>query len=167
MKQDQFVPPTPEWIKQNAGKADLVADEHGNIRYARRTDARVINYLVERDILDHVHTHYALVYEDMRNCFHRKLSNYRNSIYATEFFGSDMSNGMFETMFLRVCRRIMGTPEHCIKFAIDTDASEAHRQMAWENRHAIAAAFDKLVESIDQARKEAEDKKTIAQGNYS
>lgn len=151
---EQLVPPTPEWIKQNAGNAELVTDEHGNIRYARRNDARIINYLVERGILDHTHAHYALVYEDMRNCFHRKLSSYRNTIYAAEFLGSDMSNGMFETMFLRVCRRIMGTPEHCIKFAIDSESTEYNRSMAWECRHRIQDAFELLVRSIDEVRKE-------------
>lgn len=156
MVHEEIIPPTPEWVKQNAGMVELVMDDSGNIKYAKKRDTRIINYLIEREILDQTHAHYALVFEDMRNCFRRKLSNYRNTIYAAEFFGGDISNGVFETMFLRVCRRIIGTPEHCIKFAIDSESTENNRSMAWECRHRIQDAFDLLVRSIDEVRKEFE-----------
>lgn len=171
---------TPE----RAAKGDLDCRRHeatGFIRHAEVRDRSALAFLVERGILDPHHAYYAMVFEDMHRAFLRRVGHKSNSLYACEFFGPDLSDGAFESLYLRVVRELSNRScraEGRIRHAITTfipallwDArksdtglrQERDRLLYWKQPGKPAPfgpdeyriAFDALVDTIDTVREQA------------
>lgn len=166
---DEIVPPTPEWLAQHEGRVHIDTDPNGKFVGAARKDTTLLAWLLRREILTESHAYYAMVFLDMRHYFRRKVGYRPNNMYALEFFGSNNS-GVLETIYLRVCRKIMGENERLLNYAMEMEADDTCRivRLAKDpdnipNMKALAAsceritdAFDALVQAIDEARKDVD-----------
>lgn len=137
--------------RANKGDLDITVSEN-RISHAAIKDNSLLGWLVERGVLDELHRSYAMVFMDMKQCFRRPVGYKANSIYALEFFGGSSPSDL-DTLYLRVCRLIMGTPEHYINLAIQAPRTDKATQSAWNNRGKYQHAFEKLAEAIESVSK--------------
>jgi len=150
---DDRIGPTPERVAK--GDIRINTDpETGMFLSAQVTDTTVLAFLTGKGILDELHGYYANVFLDLRRYFLRRVAYRGNSVYALEFFGSSNS-GVLETLYLRVCRGIGKQHEAVIRFA--TDAQSSNVRMLTIHREVYQTAFDALIRSIDEARKDLKD----------
>ncbi len=164
MTRDEIVPPTKEWLDQHRDRVHIDTDASGRFIGAAKKDTTVLAWLLRHGRIDDSHGYYAMVFMDMRDRFRRRTAHAANMLYAAEHFGSDTSDGMFETIYLRVCRRIVGRTEQIITFAVERDCAElerlaADKSIAIQRRLSIECkrvreALDQLIDAIDAVRAE-------------
>lgn len=168
-----------QWLPRDASvvnphreaKGDLngKVEGHGKTRRivaAQVIDRSLLSELIRRGTLDEHHGYYASVFLDMRRYFRRLGGISGNPLYAKEFL-SVSNSGVLESLYLRVCRLIGRDHERtittCLQTAIYRPAeNDPDREaMNAEIDRVLAAiapqarlAFDTLVRSIDEARKE-------------
>lgn len=151
--------------RANKGDLDITISDN-RISHATPKDHSLLGWLIERNILEDTHRTYAMIFVDMQLCFRRPVGYKANSIYAFEFFGGNNPKDL-DTLYLRVCRQIMGTTEYYINHALQTRLTDKNKLTAWANRGHYQHAFDKLAATIECVLKDyrdAQEKNTCA--NY-
>lgn len=148
---------------ERIAKGDMeVTIRDGRIAAAQVIDRSLLGELITRGVLDEHHHYYAAVFLDMRRYFRRAVGYSGNPIYAKEFL-SVSNSGILETLYLRVCRLIGRDHERTVMICLETAVFPDADGLAEMNRVLVLIApqarlaFDALVRSIDQARKEVEE----------
>lgn len=141
--------PTPERFAK--GDLEAVRDERGNVVRASVRDNTVLADLIRRGVLDDLHGYYAKVYADMRKAFLAPVDSRCNPVYASEFFGSDGSGGVFATLYVRVGRKLRDADKRLVEYGFQP----VPPGRPTVPRDAFRHAFDALIRQIDQARKDA------------
>lgn len=147
---DDIFPMTPERLAK--GDLDLVLSRGKQPLYAEAVDDTVLAALVRARSLDQHHAFYAKVFRDLRSAFRRKLDYKANAVFAAEFFGADTSDGVFEMIYLRVCRRLRLPRERLVLYAIETPLGAPFARRALRRGGAYREAFDALADAVDEGR---------------
>lgn len=129
----------------------------GRIAYADPKDNSLLAYLVERGTLDETHHYYAGVLRDMRQAFLRCTTCKSNAIYAADHYGSDSSDGLFATLYIRVMNRLQPAQERLIARVCTLTANEVTKRAYGLCGASCRDAFDALGEAIQHARGLARD----------
>lgn len=152
----------PEWLTRHhvtipratgffeSETAWVKTDHTGAIIEAGEKDQSALAYLIAREILDHYHAQYAMMFQDMHQCFFRKYGYAALSTYTLEFFSS-FSVDQLDEVYERVCNDIGKKQVRAILFVTVTPVSTVGIVAKLNAHHReYRTAFDHLAQAIDR-----------------
>lgn len=146
----------PEYYQSPNATATIKLSPSNRIIHAHTCDNTILDYLVEKEIIEPFHAEYAKRFLDMKRAFtSRSGATYNRLYYAMQFLNA--TPGDLESIYFLAVKLLGREYEGMVLYSLSEARTAASQRLAYRQAIKFEEAFCGLVCAIDEARKRVEE----------